>query len=218
MTLKVRRDLFSENQNQNVTKQQNIQENILTFAIPDSSKAQIGFVKLSMRQKKNESKENKENHKEEKDDNTYSNDMKDACKVLCKICDKEVVMSSMSKHTRGVHFLLLAEYKDIYGDHKETMLKKIYHKCGLCKEILLLDVLDISVHLKRSKHGISLKEYNARFMTYKVIHNSFKLKQDLKVENIENKTTLFKGFYAKENLKHLTTQQLLEEIDMVLGA
>ena len=207
MPLKIRKDLFSEKYRENVE-----QENVAIFAVPAQVKAENGFVKLTMKQKKIEIKE------KGKDNRTFSNDMKDACKVKCKICEKEVVMSSISHHTRSVHCLLLTEYKGIYGDHKETILKKIYHKCGLCKEVLLLDVLEISVHLKRSKHEISHKEYNARFMIYKVIHNSFKMKHDYSVKSIKVEESLSKGAYKKKELKHLTTQQLLEEIDMVLGA
>ena len=80
--------------------------------------------------------------------------MKDAFKVQCKICDKEVVMSSMRKHTRRVHCLLLTEYKEIYGDHKATLVKKAYHKCGLCEQVFSLDTLEIALHLRRKKHNI----------------------------------------------------------------
>ena len=80
-----------------------------------------------------------------------------------------------------------------------------------------LDVLEISVHLKRAKHGITHKEYNAKYMTYKVNHMSFKLREKLEVKNIEE-NKLFKSSYKKEDLKHLTAQQLLKEISLVLGA
>ena len=89
--------------------------------------------------------------------------MRDACKVKCKICDKEVTMSSMSVHTRVVHCLLLKEYKNIYGDHKNIIARKVFHKCGICNETLLLDVDEIAAHLKRRKHNITHKNYNERF-------------------------------------------------------
>ena len=127
-------------------------------------------------------------------------------------------MSSMSKHVRGVHCLLLTEYKDIYRDHKETIVKKIYHKCGLCQEVLLLDVLEIAIHLRRSKHDFFHKEYNARFMTYKVLSNSIKIKEDIEIKHSEERAFFYKGKYKKEAFKNLSTTQLLEEIDLVLDA
>ena len=148
----------------------------------------------------------------------YSNDIKDACKVQCKICEKEVVMSSMSKHTRRVHCLLLTEYKDIYGDHKKTICKKTYHKCGLCKKDLFLDVLEIAIHLRKKKHDISPNDYSARFLTRKVILNSLQITRAIERKPKEENAVLYKGKYKKEEFKSLTTQQLLEEIDLALGA
>merc|ERR1712086_157319 len=123
----------------------------------------------------------------------------------------------MSHHTRSVHCLLLREYKEIYGDHKETAVQTTYHKCGICKEVLFLDVLEISVHLKRAKHGISHKEYNAKYMTYKVNQKSFRLREKCEVKHVEE-NKLFKSTYKREDLKNLTAQQLLDEITLVLGA
>ena len=117
--------------------------------------------------------------------------MTDAYKVQCKICDEEVLMSSMSKHTRRVYCLSLTEYKEIYGDHKATLVKKTYHKCGLCEEALSLDFLEIAIHLRRKNHNIS-QEYIARFMTiaYKA---SVKIEQDLERKSKGEKAVLYKG-------------------------
>ena len=77
---------------------------------------------------------------------------------------------------------------------------------------------EIGSHLKRSRHGISHKEYNARYMTYKVGDRSVKLEEISEEETGGDKTNLYKGKYKKEELKNLSTKQLLEEIDLVLGA
>ena len=44
------------------------------------------------------------------------------------------------------------------------------------------------------------------------------MKYDYSVKSIKVEESLSKGAYKKKELKHMTTQQLLEEIDMVLGA
>ena len=195
---------------------ENIQENSVIFRT--SAQQQTSFVKLTMKEKKKVQRENRSLNKEENIGEAYSNDMKDACRVKCKICDKGVTMSTMRRHVREVHCLELTEYTEIYGDPKKHIVKKMYHQCGVCKEVLLLDVLEIGTHLKRSRHGISHKEYNARYMTYKVGHQSIKLEEVSEDRTGEDKTNLHKGKYKKEELKNLTTKQLLEEIDLVLGA
>ena len=48
------------------------------------------------------------------------------------------------------------------------------------------------------------------------MNSSMKIKQDF--ENEPKEELLYKGKYKKEEFKSLTTQQLFEEIDMVLGA
>ena len=50
------------------------------------------------------------------------------------------------------------------------------------------------------------------------MNNSVKIKQEFQNKPKEDKLVLYKGKYKKEEFKSLTTQQLLEEIDMVLGA
>ena len=94
----------------------------------------------------------------------------------------------------------------------------MHHQCGICKEFLLLDVLEIGRHLKKSRHGISHKKYNARYMTYKIGLRPVKIEDVSEDKPMEEKTNLYKGKYKKEEFKNLTTQQLLEEIDLVLGA
>jgi hypothetical protein len=168
-----------------------------------------------MKFEKTYTKEEVKRNKEDKETTIFSNDMRDACKVKCKICDKEVVMSSKSNHTRRVHCLSLAEYKDIYGDHKMTLVRKMCHKCGVCEEVLLLDAIEVAIHLRRKKHNISQKKYIKCFITYKA---SVKIERDFERKPKEENVVLYKGKYRKEEFKSLTTKQILEELDLVLGA
>merc|ERR1719309_1328084 len=45
-------------------------------------------------------------------------------KISCKICDKEILLSNLGKHTYKVHCLSKDEYDEIYGKVKETLPKK----------------------------------------------------------------------------------------------
>ena len=171
-----------------------------------------------MQETKRAQKEDTSLNKEKNIEKSYSNNMEDACRVKCKICDKNVTISTMRRHVREVHCLQLTEYTEIYGDPKKHIVKKMYHQCGVCKEVLLLDVLEIGSHLKRSRHGISQKKYNATYIAYKIGHRLVKLEDVSEDKPRGDNTNLFKGKYRKEEFKNLTTQQLLEEIDLVLGA
>ena len=210
--LRLRKDLFSENLSNTENEPQNIQEGITIFAVPAPVEQNRQLMKIPIRKnmKIRSSKVDTTGMKEESDDKIFSKDMKDACKVRCKICDGEIVMSSMSKHTRGVHCLLLKAYKELYGDHKETIIKKTFHKCGLCEEVMLLDVLEIAIHLRRGGHNMLQKEYNARFMCYKVINSSVKIEQDFKVKHRDKKPSLKREVKNKHDLRSLSAEQLLQ--------
>ena len=183
--MKIRSDLFPENFSQNGSIL-NIQEEASTYVVPPKQK----YVTLSMKNRSGSSlKEHiqeiinkqkmkaspKKNIKVEvcskKDSEAqksftemFSNNMKDACKVKCRICDNDVVMSSFSTHSNSVHCLKLSEYTYYYGDHKKTISRKMYHSCGLCKQVLLLDLNEIKSHLFRGKHNLSLTDYREKFM------------------------------------------------------
>ena len=183
------------------------------FALQQNKKKQK-FVKVSMKKKSKIAKlrENKMKRESAAKEYVYSNDITDACKVTCKICDKEVTMSSMSDHTIAVHCLFLKEYKEIYGDHKEKISRKIFHKCGICDKTLLLDVDEIDAHLKRSKHIRSTMQ--GLLITHKLAR-CVKIERTVKMEVKDEKAN---ENTRKINFDNLSTIQLLREIDLVLGA
>jgi len=98
-----------------------------------------------------------------KSETKFSDSMKDAVKTLCKICNEAVTLTTMRGHTKSKHSLPISDYKNIHGNHRDQIIEKIYHKCGLCQQALLLDSDEIAGHLK-SKHEITHKDYNSRFM------------------------------------------------------
>ena len=90
-------------------------------------------------------------------------------KVTCKICDKKVIASSISSHTRLVHCITLREYELIYVD--------IYHQFNICGERIINTPFNISKHLRREYHGLTFPEYSEKFV--KDWKNSFNEKKQL---------------------------------------
>ena len=99
---------------------------------------------------------------EEIKERVYSNDMTDACKTVCKVCNNKVTLYYMRSHAKNMHGITIKEYRSMYGYHREHIVKEVYHKCGLCQKDLLLDQDDIHMHVR--KHKFSLREYNAKFI------------------------------------------------------
>jgi len=96
----------------------------------------------------------------------YSSSMADCVKHECRECGAAVPLTSMRGHTKSVHALSISDYKARHGNHRERVIARVLHRCGLCGEDVQLDSDDIAHHLKRS-HDISHKDYNSRFMTLK---------------------------------------------------
>ena len=89
----------------------------------------------------------------------------------------------------------------------------MHHQCGICKEFLLLDVLEIGRHLKKSRHGISHKKYNARYMTYKIGLRPVKIEEVSEDKPMEEKTNLYKVKYKKEEFKMSKSMMLYPSLN-----
>ena len=98
----------------------------------------------------------------EDEDKVFSNDMTDACKTICKICQVELALTCMRGHTKSAHSMTVKEYKEQFGNYRDQIVRKVYHKCGVCTDEMLLDADTIHLHVRR--HEITLKEYNAKFV------------------------------------------------------
>ena len=115
----------------------------------------------------------------------YSNDMSEACKTICKVCQAQVSLTGMRSHTRNNHKMIIQEYKEAYGNPKDQIVKMIYHKCGLCQADVLFNSDNIQNHVVR-KHQYSLKEYNAKFIACIKSSPGRKIKKDSKITQKKN--------------------------------
>ena len=95
----------------------------------------------------------------------FSNLTSDYNKTACKICGKKFVLGVMRNHTQKLHQMTITEYKDKFQQHFFTLEDPIFHRCGVCQVILLLDSDSIARHLKnKTTHGMTHKEYNQKFI------------------------------------------------------
>jgi len=115
----------------------------------------------------------------------FSNDMKDACKTLCMLCDKAFILTRMRTHTKEKHFLQISEYRKRFNLSSFQIIEKVFHSCGICDEVLLLDSDLIGSHL-HNHEGISHSSYNNKFM--KTMKNKVDVKKEMHVEETEPKT------------------------------
>ena len=95
----------------------------------------------------------------------FSNVRSDSVKVQCKLCPATPTMTRMRFHVL-LHELTISQYKAQHGPMEP--IQRIYHKCGLCGDAVLLDSDEIHKHLNLKsieKHGAtSYKNYYERFL------------------------------------------------------
>ena len=96
----------------------------------------------------------------------YSNRMEDSVKTFCWDCDQAISLSGLTKHLRGVHKKSVVDYREMYGEPKKQLLRLVHHKCGFCKEDILLDYLLLVKHLRKAHNirGAATSEYNRKYM------------------------------------------------------
>jgi len=114
--------------------------------------------------------------------NLISNDFADYALVECKICLIHTPMTRLRSHTKSVHKVTITEYKAQFGPDL-IPIETIYHRCGICSELVLLDSDHIAVHLKKPGHYITHKNYNDGYMVdsrsskYNMTKRVFKVKE-----------------------------------------
>ena len=165
MNLTIRKDLY--NFNQQNQKIENIHKNPIVTTVarkePEKECVMDNIMENNPSQK-NKKRHRKTTEEEEKpEEKIFSNDMRDACKTVCRICQAAVFLTTMRGHTRSRHKVPIEEYKAVYGNHRTMIKEKVYHKCGICAATILLDSDEISHHLKKN-HSISHKNYNEEYM------------------------------------------------------
>ena len=120
---------------------------------------------------------------EMKDVRLYSNDMANACKIICKICSKTVALNLMRQHTKFVHKMTIKEYRSVHGNYRNEMLEPIFHhKCGICSKDMLLDSYEI--HKNTVVHNLSLKDYNTKFIVRTLKKDKAKKKVSYATEDL----------------------------------
>ena len=88
------------------------------------------------------------------DGNLISAYFADYALVECKICLIHTPMTRLRSHTKSAHKTTITEYKAQFGSDL-VPIEIIYHRCGICGELVLLDSDHIAVHLKRPGHYIT---------------------------------------------------------------
>ena len=184
MTIKIRTDLFSE-ENEFGKMSINIQEQVTIFKTEQMNNQGQRQSPLKKMKKIAPRKAQETSNK-----------------VTCRICDKKIIVASMSSHTRVVHCLTLREYKSIYGE--------IYHQCEVCGERVIQDIIELKLHLKMKNHGLTFKDYNTKFMVLKGMHGSLKMEKKTIPDSSRDEME------REETLDDITAQQLLDKIDLLL--
>ena len=124
-----------------------------------------GFASQEKREAEAEETENEpraKRHCPEETSERLSNQMKDAVKTVCQVCQEEVFFDSMRGHTRREHEMGISEYKLTFGELAKNLVEAVYHKCQLCSQKFLLSADAIAKHARL--HRMSHREFSARFI------------------------------------------------------
>ena len=122
MGLKLRSDLVPEGI-ESISKQANLITDAKIWTVPTSPK----MINLTMKSNAIQRKEVMTEIKSEAEKFEQLMNIRSVAstsKTSCKICDKEILLSNLGKHTYKVHCLTKDEYDEIYGKVKESLPKK----------------------------------------------------------------------------------------------
>ena len=90
----------------------------------------------------------------------FSNDYADVCKYKCPVCSLDIDTEKLKSHINTNHD------GESVADHEaenRQYSRESWHRCGLCNKPLLFTRGKLRYHLG-SDHGISVQEYNEKFM------------------------------------------------------
>lgn len=90
----------------------------------------------------------------------YSNDYADVCKYKCPVCSLDIDTEKLKSHINSNHDG--ESVGEVEGDPRQYS-REVWHRCGLCNKALLFTRGKLRYHLG-SDHGISVQEYNEKFM------------------------------------------------------
>jgi len=93
-----------------------------------------------------------------------SNDIADYTLAECQICEEQIPMTRMRTHTKSHHGITITEYKAKFGPEL-VPVEIVWHRCGVCDKLIVLDSDSVAVHLKAGGHPrITHKDYNDNYM------------------------------------------------------
>ena len=156
-----------------------------------------------------------------------SNHMGDQVKTVCQICLEQFSINQMHVHIRFVHNKSPLEYKEKFGNHINHIRDKVFHKCGVCSQMLLWEFNSIKHHMSRHKmtHGQYNKQFNIvpckKGFTQKIKHDSNKpsRSEELKKRFPQEHTLTLDNNrikpVVKENPNHDKESKIWPSIEMV---
>merc|ERR1719309_149880 len=92
-----------------------------------------------------------DNHSEDIKSLKISNNLAEYCKTACKVCEKILNLNGVRGHIKKEHGMVITEYKKRFKQHYFDLIEKIFHRCGICQEIILFDSDSIAHHLQGHK-------------------------------------------------------------------
>jgi len=93
-----------------------------------------------------------------------SNDIADYVLTKCELCGKHMPLTRLRFHTASAHGVQITEYKRRFG-LEPPLLKEVFHRCGVCENLVLMDHDAIAGHLKIAGHPrITNKNYKSQYM------------------------------------------------------
>ena len=116
-----------------------------------------------IKDKKVMKEEKSEQHEASIASRVYSNDLSHEVETVCRICWKKIRVSKMRHHTANSHKINIKAYKEKFGNHKQDLVREVYHKCGICEIDILLDSDYIKNH-SYDIHGIKQSVYNSQYL------------------------------------------------------
>ena len=81
--------------------------------------------------------------------------------TVCQICQEDFTCNQIPKHTRMKHNVHILEYKEQFGSPYNHIRKKVYHRCAVCSDLVLLESHKLRNHV--SRHQMNWGEYNKQF-------------------------------------------------------
>ena len=139
----------------------------------------------------------------------FSNDISEAVQTTCAICQTAISLTDMQIHTRKSHNMSMTEYTGEYGQMEIVDL--VYHKCGLCSFVMIMDRKTIMNHVR--KHGFTFSNYGIAFITKPTTVSPKKESMQTERNKKEDREV---PIYTKKEIWDMSSDELLQAMDKVL--